>query len=153
MTSTSYNTSPAKAWIVTGPTSGIGYRTARVSMFEVACMDVRSPLPAPGVADQVKRRKRPRELPIKKAVPSERLWGARKPTATAGLRSTAEDIVQQLPDSAGPLERQGVVDALPLRLLAHRDNRRGDNRVVQKPPQSEAGGRDSLGLSNAVELP
>jgi NAD(P)-dependent dehydrogenase (short-subunit alcohol dehydrogenase family) len=28
MTSTSYNTSPAKAWIVTGPTSGIGYRTA-----------------------------------------------------------------------------------------------------------------------------
>src|SRR6266853_4223723 len=120
-------------------------------MFEVVCTDVRSPLPAPGVADQVKRRKRPRELPIKKAVPSERLCGARKPTA--GLRSTAEDLVQQLPDSAGPLERQGVVDALPLRLLAHRDNRRGDNRVVQKPSQSEAGGRDPLGLSNAVELP
>jgi NAD(P)-dependent dehydrogenase (short-subunit alcohol dehydrogenase family) len=29
VTSTSDNTSPAKAWIITGPTSGIGYRTAR----------------------------------------------------------------------------------------------------------------------------
>src|SRR5258708_3728567 len=94
---------------------------SQLSMSEVACTDVRSPLPAPGVADQVKRRKRPRELPIKKEVPSERLCGARNPTATAGLRSTPEDLVHQLPDSAGPLERQGVVDALPLRLLAHRD--------------------------------
>src|SRR5258708_1497606 len=115
--------------------------------------DVRSPLPAPGVADQVKRRKGPRELPIKKAVPSQRLCGARKPTATAGLRSTSEDLVQQLPDSAGPLERQGVVDALPLRLLAHRDNRRGDNRVVQKPPQSEAGGPGPPGPRQAGERP
>src|SRR5258708_9125636 len=79
--------------------------------------------------------------------------GARQPSAPARLRSMAEAVVQELLDRAGPLERQGVVDALPLRLLAHRDNRRGDNRVVQKPPQSEAGGCGPLRRRHAAELP